>query len=327
MARPTKQGIDYYSLDVNFLKDIKVRKIRRACGPQSIEILLCLLGNIYRENGYYVGWDEDTVFLVADEVGAKEGLVEEVVAKAIQSRFFDEEKFNDYKILTSNGIQKRFFEATSKRKGVKIKKEFLVSDDVNSTLTVVNGGNNYTTSGVSGVNNEQSKVNKTKVNKSKTVAESSNTKHSDQTAVSYWLNQVNPSEAPTIMESINHWVHDFNGQERIVILAIDDMLQNGARNYNYLDKILKTWESLKLDTPEKVANHLAGHYHRSQRNTKNTKLSKQWTPKKLFDHWYSEKMGHNPSIDAFVEKYGISEQEKDTLISEIKSRGYENAIS
>ena len=52
-----------------------------------VEILLCLLGNIYRETGYYIGWDEDTMFLVADEVGAKEGLVEETVNKAVQVGF------------------------------------------------------------------------------------------------------------------------------------------------------------------------------------------------------------------------------------------------
>ena len=112
MARPLKQGIDYFSLSVDFLRDIKVRKIKRACGPHAVEILLCLLGNIYRETGYYIGWDEDMMFLVADEVGAKEGLVEETVNKAIQVGFFNQEKFNNYKILTSSGIQKRYLEAT-----------------------------------------------------------------------------------------------------------------------------------------------------------------------------------------------------------------------
>ena len=109
MARPLKQGIDYFPLSVDFLRDIKVRKIKRACGPYTVEILLCLLGNIYRETGYYIGWDEDTMFLVADEVGAKEGLVEETVNKAVQVGFFNQEKFNEDRILTSNGIQNSYF--------------------------------------------------------------------------------------------------------------------------------------------------------------------------------------------------------------------------
>ncbi|WP_218795651.1 Lin1244/Lin1753 domain-containing protein, partial [Enterococcus hirae] len=63
MARPYKQGVDYYSLDVDFLKDIKYRKIRRSCGSQTCEILLCLLGYIYGDMGYFLRWDEDSAFL------------------------------------------------------------------------------------------------------------------------------------------------------------------------------------------------------------------------------------------------------------------------
>ncbi len=78
MARPLKKGIPYFSLDVDFLSDIKVRRILRGCGTKSIAILISLLGNIYRDEGYYLRWDDDVAFLVADEVGTNEGSVEEV---------------------------------------------------------------------------------------------------------------------------------------------------------------------------------------------------------------------------------------------------------
>lgn len=154
MARPYKQGVDYYSLDVDFLKDIKYRKIRRSCGSQTCEILLCLLSYIYGDMGYFLRWDEDSAFLVADDVGAKEGLVEEVVSKAIQVGFFDREMYEKYKILTSNGIQKRYKLMTSKRKEVSMKKEYLVND-VNN---LVNGGNNPTSTVVNGVDNTQIEI-------------------------------------------------------------------------------------------------------------------------------------------------------------------------
>ena len=38
------------------------------------------------------------------------------------------------------------------------------------------------------------------------------------------------------------------------------MLKNGARSYNYLNKVLKDWESKKLDSVEKVTNFLQGSY-------------------------------------------------------------------
>ncbi|WP_241547116.1 DUF4373 domain-containing protein, partial [Enterococcus villorum] len=163
MARPYKQGVDYYSVDVDFLKDIKYRKIRRSCGSQTCEILLCLLSYIYGDMGYFLRWDEDSAFLVADDVGAKEGLVEEVVSKAIQVGFFDREKYEKYKILTSNGIQKRYKLMTTKRKEVPMKKEYLVND-VNN---LVNVGNNPTSTVVNGTDNtqrEREKERESKVN-------------------------------------------------------------------------------------------------------------------------------------------------------------------
>ena len=104
MARPTKQGIEYFSLDVDFFSDIKVRRISKACGPASTSILICLLCNIYRDKGYYIEWDEDLPFVVADTIGTTEGAVEEVVKKAVKVGFFDKSLFDQYRILTSNRL-------------------------------------------------------------------------------------------------------------------------------------------------------------------------------------------------------------------------------
>ncbi len=94
--------------------------------------------------------------------------------------------------------------------------------------------------------------------------------HSENIAESYWLNQVNPAEAPMVLESIRFWVNDFQGQDEIVIMAIEEMLKNGAKNYNYLDRVLKNWENKQLDTVEKVRKYLQGHYSKSPRNANKT---------------------------------------------------------
>ena len=107
MARPTKQGVDYFPLDVGFFSDVKIRKIARACGPNSASIILCLLCNIYKDEGYYILWDEDLPFVIADEVGVAEGSVKEVLLKAIQVGLFDNDLYEKYKILTSAGVPPR----------------------------------------------------------------------------------------------------------------------------------------------------------------------------------------------------------------------------
>lgn len=146
-------------------------------------------------------------------------------------------------------------------------------------------------------------INKTKQNKTKqsnNASESSITKHSENSAVSYWLNQVNPAEAPFVRQSIEYWVNDFGGQDEIVILAINDMLEHDARNYNYLNKILKNWEELKLDTPEKVKNHLVGKY------SKKTKKQAKGRVEPLPDHIAhppKEDIDAKDKADQMLEKY------------------------
>lgn len=118
MANAPKKGLDYFFLSVDFLDDIKVRKIMKACGGQSVSVLIALLSRIYRFDGYFMTWDADVRFLVADSVGTKELLVQEIVNKAVDVGFFDAKIYKDRKILTSNGIQKRYFNAVSRRKEV-----------------------------------------------------------------------------------------------------------------------------------------------------------------------------------------------------------------
>ena len=140
-GRPIKQGIDYFPLDTGFFQDVKVRKIMRACGPNAVSVLISLLCNIYRNNGYYILWDEDLPFFIADEVGVTEGCVKETLLKAVQVGFFDVEKYSAHRILTSSGIQKRFLNITNRRKDTVIKGEFLINAD-NNSINVCNNSIN-----------------------------------------------------------------------------------------------------------------------------------------------------------------------------------------
>lgn len=168
MARPKKQGIDYFPLDVNFFSDVKIRKIARACGSQSTSILICLLCNIYKDNGYYILWDEDLPFVIADSVGVSEGAVKEVILKAIQVDFFDKDIYEKHKVLTSHGIQSRFKSAVYKREEIEYVVEYLVSDIQNS----ISDGKNrvsdiQSTQSKVKVNRKKNKENSTKVEKKK----------------------------------------------------------------------------------------------------------------------------------------------------------------
>ncbi|WP_053813069.1 Lin1244/Lin1753 domain-containing protein [Enterococcus faecium] len=282
MARPYKQGVDYYSLDVDFLKDIKYRKIRRSCGSQTCEILLCLLGYIYGDMGYFLRWDEDSAFLVADDVGAKEGLVEEVVSKAIQVGFFNREKYEKYQILTSNGIQKRYKLITRKRKEVSIKKEYLVNDDNN----LVNGGNNSTSTVVNGVCNTQIEreiEKESKVNEIKDYEEDMGV---------YEFIQKSWGKPPTglLQGALGPWIREWGSE--MILFAFQSAYENSVEMQGlkkYVDKILATWKSNNVSTlQEAVQAKEDWEAKKSQRTFSNSQPSRNVTRKEPIPKWLAD---------------------------------------
>ena len=282
MARPYKQGVDYYSLDVDFLKDIKYRKIRRSCGSQTCEILLCLLGYIYGDMGYFLRWDEDSAFLVADDVGAKEGLVEEVVSKAIQVGFFNREKYEKYQILTSNGIQKRYKLITRKRKEVSIKKEYLVNDDNN----LVNGGNNSTSTVVNGVRNTQIEreiEKESKVNEIKDYEEDMGV---------YEFIQRSWGKPPTgiLQGALGPWIRKWGSE--MILFAFQSAYENSVEMQGlkkYVDKILATWKSNNVSTlQEAVQAKEDWEAKKSQRTFSNSQPSRNVTRKEPIPKWLAD---------------------------------------
>lgn len=163
MARLAKVGLDYFALDVDFLSHIKIRKIMRACGLKSITVLIKLLSNIYKYKGYYIEWNEDECFAIADDVGLAERAVQEIVNKSLQVGLFNSEMYQNYQILTSERIQRQYFDAVSKRKSVEYDARFaLISlKDVKNVI-------NVDINRIDSVINPQSKVKESRVKDSNT---------------------------------------------------------------------------------------------------------------------------------------------------------------
>ena len=167
LARPTKTGLEYFPLDVNFLYDIKVRKIIKPLGPEAIGVLVYLLAEIYKDNGYYISWNDDICFLMSDLTGIDEELIKDVVSKALEVGFFNKDKYKKYNILTSKGIQNRYISATEKRKNTNINDDYIIKNEQISTNEhTQNNSNTKVNSEETGVNvteSTQSKVKESKV--------------------------------------------------------------------------------------------------------------------------------------------------------------------
>jgi len=129
MPRPVKEGLDYFELDCHM--DEKVRMIQAEFGLKGFAVVVLLFMEIYGDKGYYMSWDKDRLLLFALENGSTgdgKNLIDEIVKACIRRNIFSKELFEKYGILTSSGIQKRYINATSRREGVNLKKEYLLID-------------------------------------------------------------------------------------------------------------------------------------------------------------------------------------------------------
>jgi hypothetical protein len=153
-----KTGLEYFPLDVDFFEDEKIEFVAAKYGIKGENIAVKLLCRIYR-NGYYLDWGEDEALLFSKRSGdgITPELVMDVINELVKRRFFSEKHFKKYQILTSNGIQNRYLEATRRRKEVLMCKEYLIAD--------INGFN----VNISALNDDispQSKVKESKVKES-----------------------------------------------------------------------------------------------------------------------------------------------------------------
>lgn len=113
-----KSGIDFFPLDVNL--DAKFELIEAEYGLIGFGVIVHLLQEIYGKAGYYIEWTEEVALLFSRKVGAGGSVVSEIVEAAIRRGMFDKEIYDKYHVLTSRGIQKRYFEAVSRRKGFEV---------------------------------------------------------------------------------------------------------------------------------------------------------------------------------------------------------------
>ena len=108
MARISKPGLDYFPLDVNFLQDRKVRRIscrHHAAGIAALTSLLCL---IYKEKGYYISWNKDTLFDIAQEACCGEEEMQAIIDDCLSVGLFDTYIYKEYGVLTSQAIQEQY---------------------------------------------------------------------------------------------------------------------------------------------------------------------------------------------------------------------------
>ncbi len=130
MARPIKDGVDYFPMNTDFYNDDKVRLLRAEFGAKGMYILSFLLCEVYRTNGYFIKWDKNKCFLVSDGAGCgcSPEYISEFISGCLRCSFFDERVFNVFGVLTSAGIQRRYIRMFNSRDEIRIYEEYWLLD-------------------------------------------------------------------------------------------------------------------------------------------------------------------------------------------------------
>lgn len=114
MARPKKEGLDYFPLDADFFEDNKIKILKARYGADGIALYIYLLCEIYKQ-GYYIKVDDDFQFIISDGLKMSVDKVKQVLKFLLERSLFDSKLFQSDTILTSAGIQRRFQLAIKER--------------------------------------------------------------------------------------------------------------------------------------------------------------------------------------------------------------------
>lgn len=144
MARPNKEGLDYFPFDVDFFSDEKIGSISGEFGIKGEITAIKLLCAIYR-NGYFILWNDALkMSLLRGLSGISLELLEQIVTRLVRWGFFEQTLFSTVSVLTSKGIQERYFKAIKRRKDSSNYPYLLVNVD-NNKVNVSNNDINVST--------------------------------------------------------------------------------------------------------------------------------------------------------------------------------------
>lgn len=124
MARPIKNGLDYFPHDVHANNDKKVDKLLFLYGASGYAFYFLHLEYIYQENNFELDVsDAETTQILCRKLQIDENLYQQILNSCLKNDLFDSEVYAENKHLTSHGIKERAKIVLDKRRKAKEKYE------------------------------------------------------------------------------------------------------------------------------------------------------------------------------------------------------------
>ncbi len=244
MARPHKQGLEYFPLDVDLLSDVKLRKPKHKYGYLAVMVYIALLCILYKDKGYYIDSSdmEDLAYLVIERLQGKfqpdVDTVEGVIEFLVECELFSGYHFKDKNIITSHRAQCTWYSITANRLQVTVNENFwmLSLDEMQEISTrhslykkTVNRSNNSVNQSI----NPQSKVKESKV--------------IDDHLLTFFGENIS-KVTPYIEKEIKRLVDDNDVDDDFILHCIEKGAKNGAKSWAYIKTVIDKYISLGIKT-------------------------------------------------------------------------------
>lgn len=259
MARPRKEGLDYFSFDVDFFQDAKIRVLKGDLGNDGVLTYIYLLTKIYK-NGYYIDKTDEMISVTALDVGISVNQTRQIVAYLVSRSLLTEISILalPVTVLTSPGIQRRYQLAVRTRgqkNVVDVKGEiWLLSPE--ETLPFIRvcacagfSGNNEGFSRKNDSFSMEKSLKKSKVKESKVKY----SKNNPAEPVLSPTEDLYRSKIGTVTDKIREGLAEMVSEdgETEVMAAIKIAAEKGARNLGYIRGILRNRRKAEAEQRQK----------------------------------------------------------------------------
>lgn len=244
MARPKKDGLEYFPLDVYAGTDDELELLEAEYGLEGFAIFIKLLQAIYK-NGYYINWSDKEQLLFSKRVNVTLTLVNDVITACLKWDLLNNGLYEQYKILTSHGIQQRFLLAIGRRSAVEIYQDYLLlsENEVLATKNLVI----VTKTPVNANNNPQSKVKESKEKVKERIVVAADHATAIQRILENGFGKLaSPLEIETLLSYLDDGI-----QLDLIEKAVNEAASNGVKNIKYVKSILNRCVDQKINTLER----------------------------------------------------------------------------
>ena len=238
MARPIKEGMDYFPHDTDSSNDEKIEALRGEFGNDGYAMYFILLERIYKTNTGSLDMNKTVIKkAIIKHIGVSEDLFNNILEFCFEIELFDKSTYDNLGLLTSNGIKKRHEEINKQREKWRKRKIIQKENSNNSEFS------NEKTLGK--IPQSKEKESKEKESKEKEIQRKENETQnllnsgcsSDFNIYQYMQQRGFISISSTIAEQVKADIEIYSLEE--VKQAIDIADNNGKHTYSYVKGILE----------------------------------------------------------------------------------------